>query len=104
MYIFGRYSIREDMLEALVRYRDMGIDPGDFLNAIIENDLVAAVGAADEGNMDNLPAYAAYLYMRMPRESWGSRERRAAWQAAQFERWQAREAARPPAQEGEETP
>lgn len=71
---FQEFYIPERMLEAIDRYVKQGIPPGSFLTAIFSNDLVGAAGKADDENLRNLPAYADYLYNRIPSSCWGSRE------------------------------
>lgn len=60
-YTFRHYTIRENMMESLTRYITCGCPVGDFLTAVLANDLAEAVGRADDENMANLPAYVAYL-------------------------------------------
>lgn len=73
------YDIRTDMMDELDNYLQDGIPPGDFLRAVLANDLVGAVGRADKENLHNLPAYANYLYWELPGRGspncpWGSYE------------------------------
>jgi hypothetical protein len=69
------------LYEHLVRYRDEGHPVGDFLTALLSNDLVAACGHADDTNLWLLPIYVAFLYNEMPGTAWLSREAVAAWLA-----------------------
>jgi hypothetical protein len=62
------------MMGGLTRYIEEGIPPGDFLTAVLCNDLMDAIGKADSENIRNLPAYAAYLYNKAPIGSYGSRK------------------------------
>lgn len=78
-YEFNGFKIPERMMGGLRRYIDHGIVPGDFLCAVIENDLSEAVGRADSENMRNLPAYVGYLYNEAPRACWDSKEALVAW-------------------------
>ena len=79
MYRFRGFYIPERMMPAIQRYIKDGEKPGDFLQAVICNDLFAAVGRADEENLTNLPAYIGYFYNEAPAGSWGSREKMEAW-------------------------
>jgi len=75
--------IRPDILDQLIAYRE-GRHPypfGDFVTAVLANDLVRAFGAADDENRENLFDYARFLYNDMPgrtgdasRDYWGSYE------------------------------
>src|SRR5580765_6995795 len=85
-YTFREFSIPEHMLEGLVAWIEHGVPPGDFLRAVLCNNLVEAVGRADDTNISNLPAYVAYLYNYAPRGCWGSPENVAVWQEAHASR------------------
>jgi len=73
------YVIPEGCRSALELYVSDGLHPGGFVLSILENDFVRAVGAADEENMANLPAYANYLYNHIPGNCWGSPKIVADW-------------------------
>lgn len=78
-YKFGEFYIPERMMGGLARYIAQGIPPGDFLSAVICNDLKEAIGRADDENIRNLPAYVSYLYNKAPSRCWGSSEKMRAW-------------------------
>lgn len=78
-YKFMEFYIPDRMMGGIERYVNDHIKPGDFLCAIICNDLKEAVGKADEENMANLPAFVAYFYNETPFNCWGSKERLEAW-------------------------
>jgi hypothetical protein len=65
--------------DALIAYRDEGRPVGDFLRALLSNDLLEAVGRADHLNTWLLPIYVGYLYNEFPSPAWGSREKVDAW-------------------------
>lgn len=73
------FHIPAHLLEGLERYIKYGEVPGDFLSAVIENDLKEAVGRADSEVIQNLPAYVFFLYNKAPQGCWGSREKLRAW-------------------------
>lgn len=79
MYCFRNWYIPERMMSGLVRYVEHGIIPGDFLQAVICNDLRRACACADDENFANLPAFVAWLYNEAPGACWGSHERMLAW-------------------------
>ena len=60
---------------ALERYLNNGIMPGSFMTAVLENNLVDAIGRADEDNAANLKNIVGYIYNHLPSNSWGSREK-----------------------------
>lgn len=78
-YEFQGYVIRQDMMEALERYLRKGIPTGSFLRALLANDFMEACGRADDLNLANLPAYAAYMYNELPGNCHGSYEIVDAW-------------------------
>lgn len=88
VYRFRHWYIPARMMCGLQRYFDQGVPPGDFLMAVLENNLMEATGRADDENLANLPAYAAYLYNDAPAAAHGSPEKVRAWLAKP---WPARE-------------
>ena len=81
MLNFAKYEgrIRRNMLESLYLYVTQGVPVGDFLQAVLENNLVEAYGRADEENTLAMRDYADLLYNEMPSPSWGSKEKVDAW-------------------------
>ena len=67
------YVIPIYMRNGLREYVEQGVPPGDFLRNILKNDLAAAVNSADQNNVDNIPAYAAWLHS-IPLVCWGCEE------------------------------
>ena len=59
--------------EGLQRYVDDGCPVGDFLQAVIANDFLMAVGRADMHSLRALPAIACWVYNEMPAPCHGSR-------------------------------
>lgn len=78
-YTFRGFHIPERMMGGITRYIEQGVPPGDFLTAIICNDLYEAVGRADDENIANIPAYVGYFYNNAPSQCWGSVEKFNAW-------------------------
>ena len=58
----------------LVDYIDHGHLPGDFLTAVLTNDLKMSVGRADEHSLACLSHIVGYLYNECPSNRWGSEE------------------------------
>lgn len=63
--------IPNHMIEGLQRYIRNRIHPGDFLSAVINNNLRRAAERADDINARIITAYVAYLYNHAPSNSWG---------------------------------
>lgn len=78
-HVFHGFYIPSRMMGGIRRYVDEGVEPGDFLCAVIANDLKEAVGRADDENMANLPAFVDFFYNHAPSLCWGSSERMAKW-------------------------
>lgn len=79
MYEFNGHRIPSRMMHAIKAYVERGEVPGDFLQAVICNDLKEAVGRADYENLRNLPAFVGYFYNEAPADCWGSRAKMQAW-------------------------
>lgn len=67
--------VDEFIKESLSRYVEHRISPGGFLTAVLENNLMEAVGRADAINMRNLHEISKYVYNELPSNVWGSREK-----------------------------
>ena len=63
------------MLSGMQRYVEHGIVPGDFLLAVLRNDLRAAVNCADSNNIEALTDWVVFCYSELPANIWGSPER-----------------------------
>lgn len=78
----GEYAcIPEYMQAALKRYLIDRIPPGDFLTAVITNDLRGAVNRADGENLPLIPTYVRWFYNRAPGISHGSPQHLENWLA-----------------------
>ena len=78
-YHFNEFYIPDRMMPGIKRYIEEKIPPGEFLAAVICNDLQEAVGQADTENMANLPAYVGYFYNEAPSQCWGSKAAMDKW-------------------------
>lgn len=67
------------MVERLRAYIEHGHPMGDFLQAVISNDLREACSRADDTNCQILPAYVVYLFNEAPAACWGSPGKYEAW-------------------------
>jgi len=69
------YSKLPDYMQGgMQRYIEDGIDPGDFLFAVLSNNLSEAVQCADCTNIEKLPDYVMFMYWEIPSTAWGSKE------------------------------
>lgn len=67
--------VRQDVIESLERYVQHGIEPGQFLLAVLENNLMEAFGRADSYNRASLFFILRYIYNELPGNCHGSPER-----------------------------
>lgn len=72
-------TIPEHLLRGLNAYAHDGIPTGSFLRAVLENDLMMAVGRADPESLAALPAICAFVNYELPSACHGSPENVAAW-------------------------
>ena len=78
----GEYSVIPDyMQESLREYVNTGRLSGDFLRAVLTNNLYDAVGRADANNRPLIPVYVRWLYNRAPGVCFGSIDEVRAWVA-----------------------
>ncbi len=89
MYSFrfgGReFYVPDRMMGGIRRYIEHGIKPGDFLVAVITNNLLDSVTLSDDENLVNLPAFVHYFYNEAPAICWGSKEKMDNWVKAKHE-------------------
>lgn len=67
------------MQSAAKAYVEHGLHPGDFLTAVLSNNLVEAFGKADDINFKRMSDWAAWLYSDCPRGAWGSWDAVESW-------------------------
>ena len=72
----------ESVAESLVAYIETGRPTGDFLHAVLTNNLREAFGRADIINRFALFDIVSALYNYAPADCWGSKEKVAAWYEA----------------------
>ncbi len=77
-------NIRPDIRAALDRYAEHGLPVGDFLQAVLANDLMDAIGRADDYNRATLYDICCYVHNDMPSACHGSRQAYREWVAAKF--------------------
>jgi hypothetical protein len=75
----ARTRIPEYMHDGILMYLLDGIPPGDFLAAVINNDLAEACRAADDTNIRVLVQYVRFFYNDAPALAWGRTGALDAW-------------------------
>ena len=77
--MFDYTILPEHMQDGMRRYIERGIEGGGFMTAVLCNDLMGALGKADEINHHALFDYGRFLYNEVPSSCWGSPEKVNAW-------------------------
>lgn len=70
------------MADGMKMWVEYGLLPGSFGTALLKNDLLGAVRAADSNNRAALADWAAWMDWTLPAKCWGSPELVGAWAAA----------------------
>jgi len=70
--------------DGLIRFLDRGIEPGSFLTAVLENDLLGAIKHGDAEAIAGLPHIVKFLWNKCPGNAWGSPETVRAWRLDRF--------------------
>lgn len=70
------------MVPGLKLYIEEGIDLGDFMMAMLTNDLRETFGRTDENNRANIFEWVVWLWNEFPANAWGSPEKVAAYTKA----------------------
>ena len=69
----------QEIIESLDRYVQHHCPTGDFLRAVLENDLLGACERADDINRYRLREIVRYCYNKLPAGCWGSKQRVKDW-------------------------
>ena len=67
------------ILDAMKRYAEDKIPTGDFIKAVLSNDLKGAMGRGDEDSLAGLNDIVRYMIWEMPMACQGSSEKVEAW-------------------------
>ena len=73
-------QVPEHLREGLLQYMKYGHRPGDFLIAVLRNDLHETVLRASPASFEGLPSVMRWLYWEAPADSWGTSEKVRKWQ------------------------
>lgn len=72
-------SVPDHTLQALNEYLSEKHPPGDFLHAVLCNNLARAFMKADDKNIANMYAIVKHIYNNFPANAWGSADNVQAW-------------------------
>jgi len=71
--------IKQTTLDALNRYVVGHVPTGDFLLAVLSNNLVESFAHADDENLAAMHEIVNHIYLEIPSRCWGSPEKVEAW-------------------------
>ena len=71
--------IKQEIIDSLKRYAEKGIPTGGFLQAVLENDLMDAMGKVDDQNREAIWEICNFVYNDIPMSCHGSPEKVRAW-------------------------
>jgi hypothetical protein len=71
--------IHEPLRGALQRYIEHGVLFGDFLYAMLTNNLTMTFQKADSENVKKVQEILTFIYQELPGPCWGSEERVESW-------------------------
>lgn len=71
--------IPEQTMICIRAYVRTGLHPGDFLVAVLSNDLKESFGLADESNRAAMFDIVSHLYSSCPQGCWGSPQKQRDW-------------------------
>jgi len=83
-YLKPPYStslVREIIWQRLIEYGQTGCPVGDFLTAVLENNLKEAVLRADRENLLEIHTIVMFCYNELPGPCWGSPEKVKEWRS-----------------------
>lgn len=69
----------EHLREGSKRYIEYGILPGDFLQAVICNNLRESFARADDINIPRMFDIVSFFYNEAPQPCWGTKEKMNKW-------------------------
>ncbi len=78
-YTYRGLAMPERIVELLKGYVNQRLHPGQFLAAVLENNLQESISRADDECLLNLPVIVIYIYNNVPGSCWGSPEKVKAW-------------------------
>lgn len=74
-----RLRVPHNLQEGLEAYVLTGRPVGNYLTAVLENDLLEAVSRGDDASLAGIKGTVQFLYNYSPRNCWGSRAKVSAW-------------------------
>lgn len=78
-YLFYGMHVPSHTMEDLHAYIEQRCPVGEFLYAVLSNNLKESIARADPKNMQNIPAIVGFIYNYAPEQCWGSEEKVKEW-------------------------
>ncbi len=75
-------QLPEHLRKGVEEYIERGHIPGDFLSAVISNDLMQAFGHGDDMSKSALEGIIQFMWMEAPSSCWGSKDFMKKWAAS----------------------
>lgn len=72
-------SIPEWMKYDIDNYVKKRVEPGQFLTAVLENNLFESVSRADPESLIHIADLCKYINNKIPSECWGSKDKVSSW-------------------------
>lgn len=72
-YIFRGQELPARLRAGIDRYVEEGVRPGQFLCAVLANNLADAIGRADDDSLESIAAVVGYVFNEIPSVCWGDR-------------------------------
>ena len=82
-YTVNGVEIPRAVRRSIDYYAQQRVQPGGFVRAVLENDLLAAVQRADSTSAAALPVIVDYVYFNLPAQCYGSPAKVAKWLAGE---------------------
>ena len=79
-YLRHLAMLPKHMREPMQNYIERGYPVGEFLRALLSNNLRRTFETADDVNQGRILDFLRYLYLYCPANCWGSPENVSAWQ------------------------
>jgi hypothetical protein len=77
--LFCKHALPDYMWDGIRLYMAHGVKPGQFMCAVLCNDLTAAVAHADISNKAALATWVDFFFQELPVAAWGHPERVEKW-------------------------
>lgn len=78
----ARLGVPENIAQGMVSYIVLGVIPGGFCQAVIQNDLRGAISRADGWSLQRIKPIVDFMNMHAPAPCWGGEKELRAWRTS----------------------